>query len=66
MVIEENLYLEVYQRLNLGQGPETSDQDAEEIIRQLGHMYNTLGMVIKDFVKTVKPKKRTKEIGTQY
>lgn len=65
-MMEENSYLQAYRKLNIQVGSGSSAKDAEQIIRQLGHLYNAMGEIIKDFVKVVKPREITAEFGTQY
>lgn len=47
----KNSYQDVYDRLNIKINAQTTPQEAEQIIRHLGLLYNTLGNVMKDVTK---------------
>lgn len=49
----QNPYSELYQSLNLKIAPETSSEEAESLIRQLGLLYNTIGVVMKDVTRVL-------------
>ena len=66
MLLSENAYLKVYRDLRIVANPNTNHDQAAEVVRQLGHMYNALGEVIKDFVNLLKPQYNIQEAGVQY
>ena len=66
MLLSENLYLKVYRDLGIVSNPYATHDQAAEVVRQLGHMYNALGEVIKDFVNLLKPQYNIHEAGVQY
>lgn len=54
--IENNPYEAVYRGAGLLLSNEMNKTQAEELVRHLGLIYNTFGMVIKDFIRIVGPK----------
>ena len=48
-----NPYLVIYRSMNLVVTENVSRETAEEISRQLGYLYNAIGIVTKDLIKVV-------------
>lgn len=51
-----NPYANIYQSLNIEINELTTREESEEIVRHLGLLYNTMGLVMKDFVHILKQK----------
>jgi glycine cleavage system regulatory protein len=49
-----NPYTNIYQSLNIEINELTTREESEEIVRHLGLLYNTMGLVMKDFVHILK------------
>lgn len=50
--VEQNPYEDIYRRAKILTS-EIKKEEAEELVRHLGLIYNTFGIVIKDFIKIV-------------
>lgn len=59
----KNSYQDVYERLHIPINLETTAEDAELMIKQLGLIYNTFGNVIKDVTKLLSLKYPPTKIG---
>lgn len=53
IAIEDNPYELVYREAGLSTLKKASKKEAEEIVRHLGLIYNTFGLVMKEFIRTV-------------
>jgi len=49
--MSQNPYEKIYHSLNITISEETTSQEAEKIATQLGYIYNTFGVIVKDFIK---------------
>ncbi len=56
-----NPYSDIYLKNKINIGPQTSKHEAELLIRELGLLYNTLGMILKDASKILSFKFSGKE-----